>query len=187
MIRRRTPEQISELARELTQVKRPNPILTAYHWRYEIAAVVVIPYLLVQLISGAGLWWSLIILTGLTNMVFYWRAARRFVRGRLRTIVVQHRLRTAFARARVCTLDGRRPAILWTKPRGDDVRVLLFCPAGVGFERIYEQRDLLASACFAGEVFVERHPRFTHLITLDVCTARLRRDPDDLEEPAAAA
>jgi hypothetical protein len=186
MIRKHTPEQISELARELTQVKRSNPILTLYHWRYEIAALAAIPYALYQLFDAAGVFWSLIILAGLTNMVFYWRAARRFVRGRLRTIVVQHRLRTAFARARVCTLDGRRPAILWTKPRGDDVSVLLFCPAGIGFERIHASRDLLASACFAAEVFVERHPRFAHLITLDVCTARLRRDPDDLEEPAIA-
>ncbi len=174
MSRWQEPRQISELARELTPIARPNPLVALYHWRYEIGAVVLFPYALYALFHALGLFWSLVVLFCIVNWLVYWRSARRFVGGRLRSIVVQHRLRTGFARARVCTLDGRLPTILWSKPRGDDVEVTVFCPAGLGSARIEQQRELLASACFATDVHVYRHPRRSYLVYLSVGTAKIR-------------
>jgi hypothetical protein len=170
----RPAHQLSELARELVRVKRPNVVLALFHWRYEVVTAVSVPFALTELFRTCGVFWSLLVLAGLFNGVFYSRSARRVVRMRLRSVVVQHRLRTAFGRARVCTPDGRRPAILWTRPRQDEVSVSLFCPAGVGYDRIHQQRELLAAACFATAVHVDRHPRFAHLVTLSVCTTRPR-------------
>jgi hypothetical protein len=163
---------VTELARQLAPVKRPNPVLWLYHWRYEILAVTIVPYALVQLFLQLGPVWGVVALVAAFNWVFYWRAARRHVRGRLRAIVVQHRLRTAFTGARICTVDGRRPAILWTRPAGGDVVVSLFCPAGIGFEQLHAGRAALAAACFAAEVYVDRHPKYAALVRLTISTTR---------------
>lgn len=175
--------ELPELARQLAPVKRPNPLLWLYHWRYEILAVTLLPYVLVTVVLALGLVWSLIALVVAFNWVFYWRAARRHVRGRLRAIVVQHRLRTAFASARICTVDGRRPAILWTRPIDGDIVVSLFCPAGIGFDQIHAGRATLAAACFATEVYVDRHPKYAALITLTVCTTPTRTEPGRAVSP----
>lgn len=159
-----------ELALELARPRRANPLLAAYRWRYEIAAAVLVPVALIELLHLIGPIWVLVGALGLVSMVWHWPAARRFVTARCRAIVVQHRLRTAFARARVCTLDGRLPAILWTTPGHDETQVLVACPAGIGIERFHDRRDLLASACFSNEVTVHRHPRFANLIVLSVHT-----------------
>jgi hypothetical protein len=186
MTRKRSADHhVTELARQLTHVKRPNPVLWLYHWRYELLAVTLLPYALVNLVLWLGPLWSLVAFAAAFNWVFYWRAARRHVRCRLRSIVVQHRLRTGFAGARICTMDGRRPAILWTRPVDGDVVVSLFCPAGIGFELIHERRHLLAAACFATEVYVDRHPKYAALITLTVCSTPARREPGRAVSPNA--
>lgn len=179
----RDHHQATELARQLTHVKRPNPVLWLYHWRYELLAVTLLPYSLVVLFQQVGPVWFAITLGAAFNWVFYWRAARRYLRGRLRAIVVQHRLRTAFARARVCTVDGRRPAILWTRHRGGETVATLFCPAGLEFRQIHRAREQLASACGATEVFVDRHPRFANVVTVAVCTAPPRWVPPQRTSP----
>jgi hypothetical protein len=173
----------TELARQLTHVKRPNPLLWLYHWRYEALGVTLLPYVLINVALQLGLVWSLVALVVAFNWVFYWRAARRHVRGRLRAIVVQHRLRTGFAGARICTVDGRRPAILWTRPVDGDVMVRLFCPAGIGFEQIHAGRAVLAAACFASEIYVDRHPKYAALITLTVCASAARPEPGRAVSP----
>jgi hypothetical protein len=165
-------QHIAELALELTRPRRSNVVVALYRWRYEVGAVVAVPVALVALERAVGPIWLLVVLAALVSTVWHWPAARRLAVARIRAVVVQHRLRTAFARARVCTLDGRRPAILWTTPRERGIRVLLACPAGVGVDRIRQQRGLLAAACFATEVDVARHPRFAHLVELTVRTAQ---------------
>lgn len=160
--------QLAELSRELTRPKRANPLLLAYLWRYEIAALVVVPWGLISLDHSIGAAWSLVTVVIALGALYYWPAARRFCWGRLRAVVVQHRLRTAFAAARVCSVDGRRPAVLWTRPRGRVVEVWLFCPAGVDVELVRDRRLALAAACFAKDAHVRRHPKYAHLVTLTI-------------------
>jgi len=175
MTSRQPTDQISELARQLTHVPSPNPLLWVYHWRYELIVLPLVAYGLVELVIGLGVFWSLMVLAAAFTWVFNWRSARRNLRGRFQAISLQRRLRRAFAVARICTPSGRPPAILWTRPRGDDILVSLHLPAGVGFDHIHPQRDLLAATCGATEVYVDRHPRYANLITLSICTTRADR------------
>jgi hypothetical protein len=168
--RRVARDQIAELARELARPRRANVLVTAYRWRYEITTAVLVPLILVETDRVIGTVWLTLLLAGLGSMVWHWRKARRFVLSRFRAVLVQHRLRTGFARARVCTPDGRTPAILWTSPKMDEIRVLVSCPAGVGVQRLRQQRDLLAAACYATTVGVARHPRYANLVVLSVRT-----------------
>jgi hypothetical protein len=171
MSRNDARRQMADLARDLGRPRRSNPVSTLYRWRYEVAAAAIVPTSLVMLDRAVGLAWSLLVLFCLASTVLNWPAARRFVRVRLRGVLVQHRLRTAFARARICTLDGRGPTILWVSPRQRQVLVLLACPAGLDTDLVQESREMLAAACFATEVRVTRHPRFAHLLVLSVRTA----------------
>ncbi len=72
---------------------------------------------------------------------------RRLAWLRVRAVVVQHRLRTAFVRARVHSNAGRIPAILWTSPRSHADRVLLFLPAGLTGRLLATEADRIAVAC----------------------------------------
>lgn len=72
---------------------------------------------------------------------------RRLAWLRVRAVVLRHRLRTAFVRARLHTNGGRTPGILWTSPREQADRVLLFLPAGLTERQLAEEADRVAVAC----------------------------------------
>ena len=46
------------------------------------------------------------------------------------------------------------------------LHVYLLCPAGIGASELAEVREQLAGACFAGDVLVERDPRYANLVVL---------------------
>lgn len=169
--RHRDPRRdFTELIRTVGRPRRANPILLLYRWRYELVAAASVPTALLELDHAVGPLWSLLLLFALTSAVAHWPAARRFAQARLRGVLIQHRLRTAFARARICTLDGKLPAIWWTSPRGELITVWVSCPAGVDATMLDAHRETLAAACFATEVTVARHERRANWVALTVRT-----------------
>lgn len=162
--------ELTRLARAVGTPRRANPLLVLYRWRYEVAMAIVAPTALAELDSAVGPIWSLLTLLALTSTLWHWPAARRFCRARLRSVLIQHRLRTAFVRARLCTVDGHPPAILWTVPKDDVVTVWVSCPAGLDPNAIATAHEMLAAACFATEVTMARHERRANLVALAVRT-----------------
>jgi hypothetical protein len=160
--------QLADLTRVLSLPRRPHPVLVFYRWRYEIALAIVVPLGLVELVDFAGLAGALVVLVGGVVSALTWPPARRVVVMRWWCVVVQHRLRRGFAQARVCTLDGRLPAIIWASPKPAGVQVLLWCPAGVDVHAIAAERHVLAAACFATDVVVEQHERYANVVGLFV-------------------
>src|SRR5690349_8688718 len=100
-----------------------------------------------------------------------WRPARAVVLQRFLCVLTQHRLRTAFHEAGLVTLRGRTPAILWCTPKKAGIRVLVSLCAGLDVSDFARERRVLAAACFASDVHVERHPSYANLIVLFVVTA----------------
>lgn len=149
--------------------RRFNPALAAYRWRYEIA-LSGLSVGVAQL--GATTHWaaSLVIILVVAVALIWWPALRRWLRGRVWAVLVQHRLRSAFRGAALSTWAGRMPAILWTSPRPAGVRVLVSLPAGLESGDLRALRDVLAAACFASDVLVERHPRHANLVALYIVT-----------------
>jgi hypothetical protein len=173
ILRRQRSERNTEMSskRVLTAPPAPYP-LRLYHWRWEIFAVTLLPYGVVMFGLWAGTIWSAAALTaGLGTAIL----RRRQARARFRAIVLQHRLRAAFPLLRLP--GGRRPAILWTRPRGGDVVVSLYCPGGTSFDELHRRRAALAVALAAPDVYVHRHPRFAAFVTLTVGAAVPRLGP----------
>ena len=62
------------------------------------------------------------------------------------------------------------PAIIWSAPCPEGLRVHLACPAGVSADDLVEEREALAAACYAADVRVERDPRHATVVVLVVVT-----------------
>lgn len=144
--------------------RRPNPLLLLYRWRWEV--------LLVAGAAGLGYLgrithWAVplgVLATG-ALVAAVWPAAWGAVRDRCWSVIVQHRLRTAFYELGLTTWSGRAPAIVWTSVRRG-LRVHLLCPAGIGASELAEVREQLAGSCFAADVLVERDPRYANVVVL---------------------
>lgn len=162
--------ELTQLIRAVNTPRRAHPLLALYRWRYEVTAAIVLPTAAAEIDGAIGPIWSLLALFALASTLWHWPAARRFCRARLRSVLIQHRLRTAFARARLCTVDGRLPAILWTVPKDEVLTVWVSCPAGLDPDAIVAAHEMLAAACFATEVTVARHERRANLVSLAVRT-----------------
>jgi hypothetical protein len=140
-----------------------------YHWRWEILAVTLLPYGLVTFALWAGpLWASAVFGTAVVLAVL----RRDRLRTRIRAIRFQHRLRATFPQLRLP--GGRRPAILWSRPRDGDIVVSLF--GREAFEHLHRHRAVLAAACSVPEVYVDRHPKYASLVTLTISPTEARRE-----------
>ena len=146
--------------------RRPNPVVGLY----EVAAVAGV---------GALVWfghdtnWSYPLAAALVvvSLLVVWPPVRHHVADRCRSVVVQHRLRSAFHELCLTTWAGRTPAILWTAPRRDGLRVHLLCPAGIAARHFTPAvLKTLAAACDVPEVLVETDPRHPALVVLVVVT-----------------
>jgi hypothetical protein len=168
LVRRRLTGRNTEMTSR--QVHRASFPARLYHWRWEILAVTLLPYGVVVFVLWAGpLWSSAVLGTALGLAVL----RRRQVRARVQAIRLQHRLRATFPR--LSLPGGRRPAILWSRPRGGDIVVSLF--GREAFDHLHRQRTVLAAACAVPEVYVDRHPRYASLVTLTISPTAPKREP----------
>ncbi|GLZ34828.1 hypothetical protein Lesp02_70150 [Lentzea sp. NBRC 105346] len=168
---RLTQRQAAVLAIHMARPRRANILLLLWRWRYELALLIVVPLALHWLgwFSGPLGVGGVAVLGVITGT--QWPAARRFLSGRFWCVLVQHRLRSAFVQARICTSHGRLPGILWTSLKPGGVKMLLFCPAGLDVYDIAEEAEVLAAACFAEEVVVRRHAKYAGVVELFVAIA----------------
>lgn len=144
-------------------IRRAGLPVLLYRWRYEICGIALIVGLL-RLGPTAAAAIALVAVVALVS----WPGLRARVRSRLWAIVVQHRLRSAFRGAALATWDGRAPAVVWSSPRPSGVRVTLALPAGLELRDIQELHGVLAAACFASVVVVDRSPRHANVVMLFV-------------------
>ena len=149
--------------------RRANPLLALYRWRYELGLLAMV-VALVQLGRAVHPALPVAIVLCVVAVITAWPPVRRAVGDRMRSVVVQHRLRSAFHEVALTTWAGRVPAILWSAPCPEGLRVHVLCPAGIAAGDLHEVREQLAAACFAADVRVERDPRHATVVVLVVVT-----------------
>jgi hypothetical protein len=153
-------------------VARANPLVAAWRWRYELAALAGLAAIWLALDIAA----ATLLTAGLAAVLasvacLPW--GRRFLSARTWCITTQHRVRTGCAQAWIHSRYGKLPIIVLTRRQSFGERVYLWCRAGVSAADFSSARKLLAAACWAQDVQVSRHARYSHLVALDV----IRREP----------
>jgi hypothetical protein len=166
-------------------VSRANPFVAAYRYRYELAG----PALLTVVWLTLG--WPWAAATAALAAWFIGMAActpqgRQFLVARAWCIVTPHRVRVGCAQAWIHSRNGKIPAVLLTRRQPFGERVYVWCRAGTTAADFIAERELLAAACWAKDIRVTRHPRYAHLVALDVIRRGLPESPGEVAEVGTA-
>ena len=93
---------------------------------------------------------------------------RRWLAAHARCVITAHRVRAGCVQARILTWAGKLPVILRTSPRPHGERVFIWCRAGTCPEDFAAGSHVIRSACWATDIRVWSHPRYSHLVILDI-------------------
>jgi hypothetical protein len=157
---------------------RPNLVVAAWRWRYEIALMSGLTAGLASAISSFGAAPTIIAMIIGALTILCWPPARRFAIDRAWCIVTPHRVRVGCVEGLIYSSQGKIPIILWTSHQAFGERVLLYCRAGTTVDDFVSARTVLAAACWAQDLAIFVDVRQTQRVTLDV----IRRRSDDLSE-----
>jgi hypothetical protein len=144
-----------ELGLAAVPVRRPNPAVVLWRWRYELG---VVAGLTLDAVRVGPLW---TVLGGLSGAVV---VAATPLRRYAWCVVLQHRVRTACKHLWLHSRTGRLPMLLWTRPVPGGVRVTLWCRPGVAAEDLAAVREQLAAACWVGAAEVRTDPSRTQIV-----------------------
>lgn len=145
----------------------PSILGLLWRWRWEAGVFLGIPAGMAFLVVRAGLPAGLAT-AGVAAAMLAVPEARRRVSARIRCIVTEHRMRTGCAQAWIQNRSGKLPVILLTSPRPYGERVYIWCRAGISRNQFEAARDVLRSACWASDVWVSSHDRYSQIVILDV-------------------
>jgi len=175
---RSTRQAHAGLEYALSAVAKPNPLVLAWRWRYELGGAVAITAVALVATAVIG-WWTIAAAAGLAIAIAVIPESRRIAVARAWCVITQHRVRTGCAQAWIHSRTGRLPFIVLTtcEPFGERVRV--WCRAGVSVADFDAARHLLASACWAQDVIVTSSAKHSQLVTLDVIRRSPRGRPPD--------
>ncbi len=150
----------AEFGRAFVRVPRPNPLVIAWRWRYELCTAGT----LVALAARIGPLWTV---AGALAVAAAF-AVLRPLRWRFWCIVTQHRLRTGLKDAWVFSRAGRLPMVLWTRPVREGEQVWLLLRPGLSAPDLAGAAPVLAAACWASDVVVVPHPTRAALVRVVV-------------------
>ena len=165
--RDRPGDLLSELQRGLRPLAPPSILVVLWRWRWEVAIFAGLPAGITFLIARIGLLESLAMI-GVVATTLALPEVRHGLGARIHCVVMAHRVRTGCAQAWIQTRSGKLPVILLTSPRPYGQRVYIWCRAGISREDFEGARDVLRSACWATDVWVSSHPRYSNIVILDV-------------------
>lgn len=150
----------AELGRAFIRLSRPNPLVVAWRWRYELVTAATLALLTVRV----GALWTVVAAAAGAAAV----GMLRPLRWRWWCVVTQHRVRTGFAQAWLHSRTGRLPMVLWTRPVREGEQLLVLLRPGLPVADLAAAAPVLAAACWAREVVVVPHPTRAALVRIIV-------------------
>lgn len=151
---------------------RPNPLVVAWRWRYEIGTAIGLLVALVSVANGIGVESTLGLLALTTSALVWWPRSRALLVARFWCIVTPHRLRSAFVQTGLYAMSGRLPMIVTCQAKTWGEQITVWLPAGLVIEDVERESKRIAVACFADAVHVTEHPRRPHLVIVAVTRRR---------------
>jgi hypothetical protein len=168
------PSVLSSLENALNAVARPNPVVFAWRWRYELGLLAGLGFGSFAIDHVLGAAWLIATWIVLAAMFGVWPRGRRLLVRRVWCVITAHRLRTGCAHAWIQSRRGRLPIILFTTPQPFGERVTLWCVAGTSAADLIAARDVLIAACWAADMRIIRSKNYAHMVIVDI----IRRPPD---------
>ena len=163
---------VAALEQLLAVAGKPNAFLILWRWRYEFSLVVGTSLLAMGTVQRVGVHAVLVLIvpTVLAILVALLMSPglRRLARAHAWRIITPHRIRVACRQARITGRNRKLPIILFTRRKHFGERVLIWCRAGIALPDFTNAQELLVTACWAADVQIKVHPRYGHLVTLDV-------------------
>lgn len=186
-LRRRELHVVRDLERGRRR-RRPLPTTVIWRWRYELLVVAGVGSGGRALADVVGLDTVMPLFLGTAAAAWSWPRSREVLVRAAWHMVTPHRLRRGCAAARIHTDAGRLPAVLCTRAIPGGHQVVLWCPAGCCAEDFEASRHLLRAACWAADVRVERHPRYSHVVYVDIVRDPAAPEPNvDRRDPPAGS
>ena len=161
-------QALAALQAAVGSVARPNPLVFAWRWRYELilAAGMTTGVIAAARIPAAA--WVLAGCAALIVIAALWPRSRRLLIARAWCVITPHRVRAGCAGAWIHSRGGKLPAVLFTRRRSRGERVYLWCRAGTCAQDFESALQLLITACWAQDIQVITNDSRQQLVTLDV-------------------
>jgi hypothetical protein len=180
---RNTRQALAALHYALSPLRRPNPVVLVWWWRYELGLGIGLPVLLLVLAGLRGMLVALVAMALLIGVAVIWEPSRRYLADRAWCVITPHRVRVGCVQAWIHSRRGKIPTVLLTTRQPFGERVHLWCRAGTCTEDFASALPLLVAACWASGIRVTANQRYAHMVALDV----IRRWPNNqilIEEPS---
>lgn len=168
-------------------ITRPNQtwpvilLLTVWRWRWELACLAGLVYvwhwhlteIQVFFTDTLPTWVAVVFILG----TLYWLVAdtpvRRFALNRVWCVITRHRVRACLVETRMLNYSGNLPFIIGCFSTKTGQVVWLWMRPGLSVEKLDNQTETLASACWARKATIARSKRNAALVRIDID----RRDP----------
>ncbi|MEV0803402.1 hypothetical protein AB0I34_37320 [Kribbella sp. NPDC050281] len=118
-------------------------------------------------------WVAVVFLLGTVYWLIADTLVRRFTRNRFWCVITRHRVRACLIETRMLNYSGNLPFIVGCFATKTGQVVWLWMRPGLSVEKLENQAETLASACWARKATIARHKRNAALVRLDID----RRDP----------
>jgi hypothetical protein len=170
-------QALAGLQAALGSVARPNPLVLAWRWRYELMLAAAMTSAGIALTQVPAAFWVLAGGTALAAAAALWPSARRLLIARAWCVITPHRVRAGCAGAWIHSRAGKLPAVLLTTRRPGGERVHLWCRAGTCAQDFTSALPLLITACWAQDIKVITNDRHQQLVTLEVIRRPAHKPP----------
>jgi hypothetical protein len=118
-------------------------------------------------------WVAVVFLAGLHYRLIADTPVRRFLRNRMWCVITRHRVRACLVETRTLNYSGNLPFVIGCFSTKTGQVVWLWMRPGLSIEKLENQTETLASACWARSALIARSQRNAALVRIDID----RRDP----------
>jgi hypothetical protein len=156
-------------------------LLSLWRWRWEFTVLAGLVYvwhwhfaeIRTFFADTLPTWVAVVFIVG----SLYWLVAdtpvRRFLRNRMWCVITRHRVRACLVETRILNYSGNLPFIVGCFSTKTGQVVWLWMRPGLSIEKLENQTETVASACWARSALIARSQRNAALVRIDID----RRDP----------